>query len=298
MWEALGRTTWGAELPGVRDKSNQATRIAIRLHGDGFRAYRHQKVMALTWRATSARGDSWRSRVLFTLIPVNVMIKEQKGPLAKHNTLMWALRHFARMLNILISGTFPASLPPGISTPRGCCSPGAGGPLCGPWTFAYAGMTGDLEFHRDANLHIASGRYYACNSCCSKCLASKTDPHLAYDDVSDTAGWRSTVLDTATYLAMTPAPMWPPAKLIHGWCHELCLDDTLHTLFLGVGQDVLGSAIRSARAGCLNPLGAPPLSLVVSGAFCSLFPCSYFFAACMLYILDYINNNILWNSRV
>ncbi len=118
MWEALGRTTWGADLPAVRDKPNQATRIAFRLHGDAFRAYRHQKVMALTWRGTSARGDSWRSRILFTLIPVNLMIKQRRGPLARHNTLMWALRHFTRMLNILVSGT------PSAPTARHQCAPG------------------------------------------------------------------------------------------------------------------------------------------------------------------------------
>ncbi len=185
--------------------------------------------------------------MLFTLIPHSMMITAQRGELAQYNTLSWALRHFAHMLNLLCAPCIPQELPEGIY-PRGCCSPGVhrsliGSAPCEGWAFGYAGLTGDMEFMRDANLQIASGRYYACRSCCPKCRASTVDPALDCYNVKDDAGWRDTLITTEGYLADTPLDALPPLHEVHGWAYELNLDDCLHILFLGVVQDIVASCL-------------------------------------------------------
>ncbi len=115
--------------------------------------------------------------------------------------------------------------------------------LSGGWTFGYAGLTGDMEFMRDANLQIASARYYACRNCCPKCHASTVDPTLDCYSVQDGAEWRDTIITTEHFLANTPEEELPPLHELHGWAYELNLDDCLHILFLGVVQDLVGSCL-------------------------------------------------------
>ncbi len=260
VWKALGRAEWG-NLEFLGQGENHAFRIAYRIHGDAFRAFHNQKMMALSWKASSAIGDSWKTRILFALVPCRMMVKQQRGALARFNTLAKALRCFAAMLNILHTGVMPADgeLPDGITVshnccksrrplnPHGCCSHGgmAGAPIAGPWRWGFAGVTGDLEFLRDANLQVGSGRYWACKEvCCSKCFASAVSEELSYKNVSPAAAWRNTLVTTPGLLAGLECRYHPPLKQLQGWRHELNLEDCLHVIFLGVGSDIVGSTIK------------------------------------------------------
>ncbi len=123
VWNALGRAEWG-NLEFLEGEENHAFRIAYRIHGDAFRAFNNQKMMALSWKASSGKGDSWKTRLLFTLVPSHMMVKKQRGPQGRFNTLAWALRYFADMLNILHTGVMPGELPNGISVSHDCCNSG------------------------------------------------------------------------------------------------------------------------------------------------------------------------------
>ena len=234
LWAAFGKTKWGQGLPAVQDPYTQPWRIGYRVHGDGFRCFKNTKMMALSWRATSARGCPWWSRHLFTLIPWCMCIKTQRGAMAKHNTLRCALRHMTRLLNVLETGLGPTVLPPGVEL----CDNGSqaralkDAPIAGPWLFSFAGLVGDLEFKRDAHMLIALGNYWGrkVGHVCSKCWA--TDENC--DDASPDAPWRSQPIDNEQYLALASATdSVTPVSCATNWAHELDLDDDLHLIFQG-----------------------------------------------------------------
>ena len=83
----------------TEDPSAWPTRIAYRVHGDGFSCFKGGKMFALQWRATATRGHPWHSRNLFTMIPHKLCIGGQRM-----NTLRHAAQHFVAMLNILHTG--------------------------------------------------------------------------------------------------------------------------------------------------------------------------------------------------
>ncbi len=245
IWEAVGKTPWGRELPGYLDAAGRDHRIAYRIHGDGFRVYRNQKMMALGMKATSAMGDPWKTRLLFTLIPLDIMITAQTGPKAKSHTLYHALKVYGQMLNILHEGRVPRELPPGVY-PRGLHEELVGEAICGPYTFGYLGLSGDLEFKRDANFFIPTKQYWACQKrCCSKCDGSRVEPAMAFDDLSRHAPWRNSLVSTAKYLERTLPHHRTPLTCITGWAHELDMEDLLHVEYQGTGQDFAGSVVIS-----------------------------------------------------
>ncbi len=249
FWQAMGQAPWAKDLPQVTDKENQDRRIPYRIHGDAFRAYKRQRIVALTWRAAASEGDSWRTRLLFTLIPKRLMVHEQRGGLAQWNTLTWCLRHFARLLNILHIGSFPEQLPDGITCGAGWCSLRhheqlRGEAVCGKWLFGFAGMGGDLEWFRDANLLMPFQRYYACKNVCCKCEAHTTAADKLYSDMSSAAGWRQRPIDTQRYLQLCPQVCRTPLTEIIGWSWELGnMEDVMHTVFLGIGADLVATTL-------------------------------------------------------
>ncbi len=111
-------------------------------------------------------------------------------------------------------------------------------PIAGPWLFGYAGLVGDLEFKRDANLHVALGQYWGRRAtkekthCCSKCWATTDNA----DDVGAGVPWRAPAgsISSEDYLAMASAvdAVTPLAEAVN-WAHELDLDDDLHMIFQG-----------------------------------------------------------------
>ncbi len=250
FWQAMRQAPWAKELPQVTDVQNQDRRIPYRIHGDAFRAYKRQRIVALTWRAAASQGDSWRTRLLFTLIPKRLMVHEQSGGLSQWNTLTWCLRHFARLLNILHIGTFPDNLPEGITCGAGCCSLRqqeqlCGKAVCGQWLFGFAGMGGDLEWFRDANLLMPFRRYYACKNVCCKCEAHTSSADRLYSDMGMAAGWRQRPIDTQRYLQLCSPPCRTPLAEIIGWSWELSnLEDVMHTVFLGIGADLVATTLQ------------------------------------------------------
>ena len=128
VWSAMAQTDWGRELPQVRDHFSWPWRIAFRLHGDAFRCFKQQKIMGLQWKASTSMGNPWLTRLLFTLIPVELMIKATRGRNAQFNTLWHALRYFSWFMNVLYGGTGPLELPPGVNIrgrSRSCTEPRA-----------------------------------------------------------------------------------------------------------------------------------------------------------------------------
>ena len=53
-----------------------------------------------------------------------------------------------------------------------------------PFSFAFSGSEGDLEWHAVAYKMV---QYYRCSLLCPRCYASQTMPELLYTDASDVA---------------------------------------------------------------------------------------------------------------
>ena len=118
-----------------------------------------------------------------------------------------------------------------------------GNPISGPWQYVYAGCKGDLEWHQQA---YDLAHYYRCNLLCHRCFASKVDADLNFLRLDDSAPWRSTTVQDAQFLAniRTRGHPLPALCTIRGWSCETMLWDLMHTLFIGVGNDCCGSALK------------------------------------------------------
>ena len=73
--------------------------------------------------------------------------------------------------------------------------------IAGPWRFAWVGVKGDNEFIVDVTL---AKRWYACNSICRNCLASKSISRLLYTNFSEHAPWVLTITRLEHYIRNTP----------------------------------------------------------------------------------------------
>ena len=65
-------------------------------------------------------GNPFLTRLLFTLMPMGLMIEDQVGRRAQFNTLRHALQHLTWFLNILYQGVGPLELPPGVHAGNDC----------------------------------------------------------------------------------------------------------------------------------------------------------------------------------
>ena len=100
----------------------------------------------------------------------------------------------------------------------------------------FVGVKGDWKFH--VQLFPSEGVSYTSDQICLCCGASKTDPSLLSTDLSDSAGWLSSVLEEPR----NPANL-PPLSKAAGWSFFCYFMDLLHTIWLGIGRDAVGSFI-------------------------------------------------------
>jgi hypothetical protein len=158
-------------------------------------------------------------------------------------TMRDMLLYFCRSLYRLHWGTFE---PLGVcaSTPTDMDVRLRGERICGPWCLDFAGLIGDLEFKRDVFHQIGSQQYYACNSCCAECFASKVIPELAFDDFRPTAAWTRTRISLEDYLNNTPAHRHHGMLELIGFRSELSHHDILHNLYCGPANDLHGSVAK------------------------------------------------------
>ena len=123
----------------------------------------------------------------------------------------------------------------------------AGHPVAPGFSFEYLGLKGDLEFKRDALGHQETRRYYACAEfACSNCDATSYPecPDMCYDNFRRDAPHVKTRMTTARFIALLKDihPKTPLVNLV-GFLLELDCNDILHTLGLGVLEDLAGSIL-------------------------------------------------------
>jgi hypothetical protein len=194
-------------------RQDWGTAVPFCIHGDAARAFKNQKLLIISWSPSLVRGCSWDTRFLYCVLPWEVLIPNV--------TIRQLLSEFRNDINDLQRSTH-----------------------CGPWRFAFFGSKGDLEWMQ---LAYDLRRYYRCNLLCSRCFASQSPKHpeLLYTDLSDEAAWRHTFVQTCDFLrnSAQTGPL-PPLCQIAGWSAQSLLWDSMHNIYLGVAQDILGSGLQ------------------------------------------------------
>ena len=212
FWSAAHHSGFAQEHPhATRMCWNRA--IPFCIHGDGARAFKQQKILILSWNPTLVRGCSWDTRFLYAVLPWELLIPGV--------TLRQLLTAFCDDVNDLQRGSHS-----------------------GPWRFAFFGSKGDLEWMQEA---YSLKHYYRCNLLCHRCFASQShkDIDLLFTNLSEDAGWLSTMISTLMFLqnALKHRPL-PPLCQVDGWSAQSMLWDSMHNIFLGIGQDILGSGLQ------------------------------------------------------
>jgi hypothetical protein len=104
---------------------------------------------------------------------------------------------------------------------------------------AFSELRGDNDF-----LAFAYGWHsYRHNEICHRCFASAVAPEVIWTDMSDSAGWLSTLLTTEHYFENTPIAHRSPICSWPGWSLDSTVNDTMHGMNLGCDQHVAANCI-------------------------------------------------------
>ena len=102
----------------------------------------------------------------------------------------------------------------------------------------------DLAFFKE---FFVQQRHYGCLKMCWSCLAERTSGQKRFWDVRDQAWWQGTI-----FQHHEPSPQ--PLLTLKGFGLHMLSQDLLHTLFLGVAEDVNGSAVACLVRGGMTVL--------------------------------------------
>ena len=208
-WHRQRFQDWVQQHPFLQDRRLWHKTIPVWVHGDIARIFQQQKLLILSWMSGLVSGCSWSSRVLFSVLPSEL--------LHGHVTLQELLARFAEGLNQLQE---------------------LGDDVI-PFLFAYAASKGDLEWHQ---MCYRLKRYYRCNLLCSKCFGSQTETELLWTNLLDDASWQATTVKTSEFLSNLRTEV-PSLCEVKGWSAETLFWDIMHILFGGVGKDACGSSL-------------------------------------------------------
>jgi hypothetical protein len=228
FWEQCSNEPWFSSHP-VLAKAHVATTVPIRVHGDEGQSHRKRPLLVLNWSSCLQHGDSWDSRLLIAVIPTGKCIKA-----GRTNASAQALcRAVAFSLTCLLDGEEPESLPPWLRRTGVHKATVAGEMRAG-----LVGVKGDGKFFKE---FFPSVRGYNSNRVCRLCEAHKVHRILLFTDPD--GAWRDTVRTHEQYMReVARLGMWSHFYDCPGWHYLLLLEDMLHCMFLGNGQDAAGSA--------------------------------------------------------
>jgi len=177
--------------------------VPVLLHGDEGKYSKGRSIMVLSWGTPLVHGVSMETRFPITVLP---------------SRLMYCVGHqyvTLDQLQAFLASSFDKAFRERVCTFRA----------------AYMGVKGDWKFH--VQLRPDFGRSAAADLICFDCMASQSVPGLLYTDVGPNAGWIATIQEQGDNL--------PPLAATPGWHWNSYFADVLHTVWLGVGRDAVGS---------------------------------------------------------
>eukprot|EP00969_Alexandrium_andersonii_P312886 13824983-Alexandrium_andersonii.AAC.1 len=93
-WANNAHQEWVTNHPHLQNRNTWAKTLPVWIHGDEARAFVQQKLLILSWMSALVTGCSWSSRMLYTVLPHELLSGDQK-------TLQGLLMHFAKSINAL-----------------------------------------------------------------------------------------------------------------------------------------------------------------------------------------------------
>ena len=82
---------------------------------------------------------------------------------------------------------------------------------------------------------------YMCDRCMAQRPTKKSDPSMCYYDFNLDAPYSMTEISHATYVGTEPVVS--PWVAMPGWTLKTCMQDLLHTVFLGFARDLIGNLL-------------------------------------------------------
>jgi hypothetical protein len=231
FWQGVQSEEWFQRHPDLKVHERLPFTIPIRVHGDEGTGQKKKGILVMQWQGCLRHASTLESKFLITTMPTRLYVKQNKV-----NVTLEALNKFiAWSINQMSTGLWATS-----GEARHLNTLKAGCELAGPWRAVFAGLKGDWKFVKEAT---RCARGPSSRLVCPECFASSTDDMFNYADTRADAPWRMTRVRHDHWEENTPADARPSISHIRGWHVSLVYWDLLHMLFLGVGQDFVGSAL-------------------------------------------------------
>jgi hypothetical protein len=225
FWNHCATEPWFTAHPAVA-RAPLGSTVPIRLHGDEGQGHRKKPVLVMNWSSCLCHGDSWDTRFLICVIPRAACIGMQSAQAL--------CRAVAFSMSCLLDGAEPEQLPAWLRRP-GAHKADIAHEMRG----AFVGLKGDGKFFKE---FIPSKRTYNSNLVCRLCAAHRSNPELLYTDLD--GGWLETIRSHDQFMREArDRGLWSHFYDVPGWHLDLLLEDLLHVVFLGNGEDCAGSAL-------------------------------------------------------
>lgn len=124
---------------------------------------------------------------------------------------------------------------------------------CVPSRLAYFGFRYDAKARVQCNFFE---RWYQCRHLCEQCMSQrptpKHDPNMNYQNFKDTCPRYLTYLTDKDY--RDTSKRLSPWTVMEGWHLLSCFHDAMHTIFLGIGRDIVSNILADMLdCGVLGP---------------------------------------------
>ena len=177
--------------------------VPVMFHGDEGKYSKGRSIMVMSWGTPLVHGTSMETRWPITVLPSRLMYCVDHQYITLNQLQAWLAERFNAGFNARVNG----------------------------FRMAFMGTKGDWKFH--VQLRPVCRRTPAADLICFDCEASKSNVLMLFTDVRVNASWIAT--------ARVQHESLPPMAAALGWHWHGYFADVLHTVWLGVGRDAVGS---------------------------------------------------------
>jgi hypothetical protein len=228
--------SWYQQHPAIHRTQNPLLRVPYGIHGDDAGMAGAEAVLAITWGAVAVYGPTLDTRLLFSVVKVNEMIKPDTLH-EVYSVLKWSL-------NALAEGRYPDR------DHRGTLFSSTHHPerflwakklIAGGFVGVWSEMRGDWKWLAES-LYLQNN--YATAGPCHLCHAHKNIRRLDYREFGPDTVHRKTLVNAWDWWYLySHAVLVSPLIMIVGFNCWKILIDALHTLELGLYQYAAASAV-------------------------------------------------------
>jgi hypothetical protein len=228
--------SWYRHHPVIRATPNPLLRVPYGVHGDDAGMAGAESVLVITWGSVAVYGPTLDTRLLFSVVKVNEMIKPDTLQEC-YSVLRWSLEALARgrypdrdHRDVLFS---PTHHPERFRWAKELIA----GEMVGAWSE----MRGDWKWLAES-LYLQT--HYGTPGICHLCRAHRIIRRLDYREVGPDARHRNTLVTAWDWWVLySSAVLVSPLIMIVGFNCWRVLIDALHTLDLGLYQHAAASAV-------------------------------------------------------